>query len=162
MNNKIIWVIIIGVLLLAGVFVLSKNQSQTMVGTDSQVQTPQEVTDNDDAMEQEDEAVEDEDTSAMEEVESSMMETVTVSLNDTGYEPQTLNIKSGGKVEWLNNTRQTGNVSSAVHPTHEEYPPLNLGNFEPGEKVSLIFSEPGTYRYHDHLNPSTFGTVVVE
>jgi len=53
-------------------------------------------------------------------------------------------------------------VNSALHPTHLEYPPLNLGVIKPGESKSLTFPEAGTYKYHDHLNPSLFGSVTVQ
>ena|SRR3989338_8944018 len=144
MNNKTLLFVVIGVLLLAGVFVLSKNQSQ--VEPTTQVQPTAGVKDEEDVMEKE----EDENEKA------------TISVTDTGFEPQTVTIKAGTEVVWINNTSATTNVSSAKHPTHLEYPPLNLANFEPGESVSLVFTEPGTYKYHDHLNPTKFGTVVVE
>lgn len=151
MNNKTLLFVVIGVLLLAGVFVLSKNQSTVGPGTQVQ-QTIEE--DRDDGTEEKDEAMEKED-------EDEDEKTV-VSVTDTGFEPQSVSVKAGAKVVWRNKTNQTANVSSAKHPTHLIYPPLNLGNFEPGEKVSLVFTEPGSYNYHDHLNPTKFGTVVVE
>lgn len=86
----------------------------------------------------------------------------TVNLTADGFNPQTLTVKVGTKVVWTNSSGARANVSSAVHPTHQLYPPLNLGNFEDGEEVSLTFEEAGTYKYHNHLNPSQTGTVVVE
>ena len=83
-------------------------------------------------------------------------------MTDAGFEPQTVTVKAGAKVVWTNDTSATANVSSASHPTHLIYPPLNLANFEPGDSVSLVFEEAGTYKYHDHLNPTKFGTAVVE
>ena len=71
-------------------------------------------------------------------------------------------MKVGTKVRWVNKTAIAADVSSADHPTHLKYPPLNLGNFEPDKSVSLVFTEPGTYKYHDHLNPTKLGTVIVE
>jgi len=156
--NKTLLFVVIGVLLLGGVLVLSKNQGT--VGPGTQVQQTGEVEDKDEAMEKEDEANE-KDDEAMEKDEDESERTV-VSLTDTGFEPQSVSVKAGTKVVWRNKTNATANVSSAKHPTHLEYPPLNLGNFEPGEKVSLVFNEAGSYKYHNHLNPSKFGTVVVE
>lgn len=91
------------------------------------------------------------------------MEKETV-VNETadGYKPKTVTVKVGAKVVWTNKSGEVGDVSSAQHPTHLVYPPLNLGNFDDGASVSLVFDKPGTYKYHDHLNPSRFGTVVVE
>ena len=160
--NKVPLILIIVVLLLAGVLVLSKNKNQGMTGSGRQVQQSVEVEDKDEAGEKEDEAPGKEDAEDKDEDENDNERVTTVSLTDAGFEPQTVNVKVGAKVEWMNNTNQTGNVSSAMHPTHLIYPALNLGDFEPGNSVSLVFSEAGSYKYHDHLNPSKFGTVVVE
>ncbi|OGK13881.1 hypothetical protein A3C98_01860 [Candidatus Roizmanbacteria bacterium RIFCSPHIGHO2_02_FULL_37_15] len=162
--NKTLLIVIIAGLLLAGVFVLSKNQSTVGPSTQTEQTTDQDngddVEEKDEVMEKEDKAEEKEDE-AMEEAEDESERTV-VSVTDTGFEPQTVTVKVGTKVVWRNKTNATVNVSSAKHPTHLEYPPLNLANFEPGETISLVFTEAGTYKYHDHLNPSKFGTVVVE
>lgn len=91
-----------------------------------------------------------------------MKKEVSVTETESGFEPQTVTVKVGTKVVWTNKSGATGNVSSAKHPTHLEYPPLNLTNYEVGETLSLVFDTAGTYKYHDHLNPSRFGTVVVE
>lgn len=85
-----------------------------------------------------------------------------VTETSTGFTPQTITIKVGDKVTWTNKSGAMGNVSSANHPTHTIYPKLNLGDFADGATVSLVFDTAGTYKYHDHLNPSRFGTVVVE
>ena len=77
-------------------------------------------------------------------------------------ENQTPSIKAGDKVVWTNNSGDVATVDSSKHPTHQDYPPLNLGQFQDGEKHELIFDEPGTYMYHDHLHATRFGKVVVE
>jgi plastocyanin len=86
----------------------------------------------------------------------------TVSLTENGYSPMTLKIKAGSKVTWTNNSGVMATVSSDPHPTHTDYPPLNLGKFEDGATLSLIFDKPGTYGYHNHLNSSQTGTIIVE
>jgi len=85
----------------------------------------------------------------------------TVILSSSGFKPQNITIKSGTKVLWTNKSGGVATVNSAIHPTHLVYPPLNLGQFEEGKIVELVFDKPGTYNYHDHLNPSRIGTVVV-
>lgn len=86
----------------------------------------------------------------------------TVTESSDGFTPQTITVKAGTKVTWINKSGDVGNVSSANHPTHLTYPKLNLGDFADGETVSLVFDTAGAYKYHDHLNPNRFGTVVVE
>lgn len=85
-----------------------------------------------------------------------------VEVTNAGFSPVTVTVKVGTEVLWFNKTGAVANVSSAVHPTHLAYPPLNLGDFTDGTMASHIFTKAGTYRYHDHLSPTRIGTVVVE
>jgi len=89
-------------------------------------------------------------------------EQVSVFLTPSGFVPVALIVKAGTTVSWLNQSGVTGNVSSAPHPTHTAYPPLNLGNFEAGKSISLTFNTPGTYKYHNHLTPSQSGSITVK
>ncbi|MEX2007268.1 MAG: hypothetical protein WD992_00660, partial [Candidatus Levyibacteriota bacterium] len=68
---------------------------------------------------------------------------------------------AGATVIWTNSSGQVGNVSSNPHPTHSIYPALNLGNFGDGQGVSLVFDTVGTYGYHNHLDATKTGTVIV-
>lgn len=85
-----------------------------------------------------------------------------VSVNNNGFSPQSVTVKVGGLVTWTNTDSTVHNVSSANHPTHLIYPTLNLGEIKPGTSVSLTFPTAGTYKYHNHIYPKLFGTVVVE
>lgn len=85
-----------------------------------------------------------------------------VTLSADGYSPATLNIKVGDKVTWVNKSGVAATVNSDPHPTHTAYPPLNLGNFANGDMISLTFDKVGTYGYHNHLNPTQKGTIIVE
>lgn len=89
-------------------------------------------------------------------------QTVGVTLTSSGFAPQSLTVKAGTKVVWTNNSGVSATVNSAVHPTHLVYPPLNLESFGNGETLSLVFDRPGTYKYHNHLDASQTGVVVVE
>lgn len=86
----------------------------------------------------------------------------TIVLTNAGFEPQTHTVKVGTKVSWVNKSGATATVNSAPHPIHSNYQPLNLNSFEEGEFLELVFEKAGTYNYHDHLNPSRTGTVIVE
>ena len=85
-----------------------------------------------------------------------------INLTSPGFSPNTITVKTGTRVIWLNKSGAAATVNSAIHPTHRVYTPLNLGEFPDGSSVQLVFDKPGTYKYHDHLNPSRTGTVVVE
>lgn len=86
----------------------------------------------------------------------------TVTLAQDGYSPATITVKAGDRVIWVNKSGAAATVNSDPHPTHTNYPPLNLGTFPDGGSVSLTFDKPGTYGYHNHLNPGQKGTVIVQ
>lgn len=86
----------------------------------------------------------------------------TITLTSDGFSPKTLTIKTGTKVTWTNQSGSDATVNSSPHPVHTDYPPLNLGSFPSGGTLSLTFDKLGTYKYHNHLNPSQFGTIVVQ
>lgn len=86
----------------------------------------------------------------------------TITLTQDGFKPNSLAVKSGTRVIWLNKSGKTGTVNSEPHPAHTLYPVLQLGSFEDGSSVQTVFDKTGTYTYHNHLNPSQKGTVIVE
>lgn len=153
--NKLFVIFVAVVLLFGGYLFLSKNQSKTNIQQESKTAITsdrEEVSENKDQeeMKKEDEA-ESKDQNKEE----------PVSLTESGFDPQTISVKAGTKVVWKNDTKSVANVSSDKHPTHLLYPPLNLGSFESGDTVSLIFKDKGSFGYHNHLNPAETGTVVV-
>ena len=85
-----------------------------------------------------------------------------INYTDNGVEPSSLTGRLGAKVVWNNLSQADIEINSSKHPTHEDYPQLNLNKVAPKGSVSLIFNEPGTYKYHNHLKPSEVGTVKVE
>lgn len=85
-----------------------------------------------------------------------------ISVTDNGFVPQKLVIKKGSTVTWTNNTKSAINISSDPYPLNNAYPPLNLGNFNSGESLSLTFDKTGTYSYHNHIIPPQKGTIVVQ
>lgn len=97
-----------------------------------------------------------------ESVDNTTPATVSVTLTQSGFSPQTVTISAGDQVTWTNQSGQTATVNSDPHPTHGNYPPLNLGQFADGNSLSLVFPTSGTYGFHNHLNPNQTGTVIVK
>ncbi|RJQ34322.1 hypothetical protein C4556_02870 [Candidatus Parcubacteria bacterium] len=97
--------------------------------------------------------------------------TATITYNGTSFSPGEVTIKKGGTVTW----NGTGNmwVASAQHPTHTVYAGTSLQEHCPsgsaeafdqcatGNSYSFTFDKVGTWFYHDHINASAFGSVVV-
>lgn len=85
-----------------------------------------------------------------------------ITIAKSGFSAKDTTIKAGESVTWVNSDTVDHTVNSAIHPTHTIYPPLNLGIIKPGDQKSLTFPQAGTYKYHDHLNPSLTGSVTVQ
>ena len=102
---------------------------------------------------------------------AAMTKTV-VEITSTGFSPLTAKVKVGEKVAFVNkDSSRTHWPASAVHPTHAVYPESGgcIGSkFDACEGLAFnaewtfTFNEKGSWNYHDHLNPSLTGTVVVE
>jgi plastocyanin len=98
-------------------------------------------------------------------------------VNDTasGFTPGSVTIKVGGTVTWLNQSGGQMWIASAVHPTHSSYDGTTrdahcaagytgatpFDECSAGNSYSFTFTKVGTWAYHNHLNPSQTGTVVV-
>lgn len=88
-----------------------------------------------------------------------------VQITATGFNPSTVTISPNQGVVWTNTT------SSASHEVASDpYPTDNgLAGFDESTPIGIngtfgfVFDSPGTYTYHDNLNPYTYhGTVVVK
>lgn len=85
-----------------------------------------------------------------------------VNVTSSGFEPKSITVKRGEVVIWMNTTTKKATVNSDDHPTHKLNAILNLGSFDPKSSVQAYFDEAGTYTYHNELNPSQKGTIIVE
>jgi plastocyanin len=85
----------------------------------------------------------------------------TITLTSAGFNPAVLNIKTGDRVVWRNNSGTVGAVNSDTYPTNLLHPFLNFGQFKNGSSFSTIFSKPGIYTYYNFENQTQKGTVVV-
>lgn len=87
----------------------------------------------------------------------------TVIMNKDSFEPEALTIKKCTKVIFKNQDKVLRWPASNLHPTHGIYPEFDPKQpVEAGKDWSFVFDRVGSWRYHDHLAPSTRGTVVVE
>jgi len=85
-----------------------------------------------------------------------------VKITADGFSPKSITVKSGESITWENTDSANHTVDPDKHPTHLLYPFLNLGQIPPGEKKSVTPPGPGTFTYHDHLNPSLLGSITVQ
>ena len=102
---------------------------------------------------------------------------VIIKITANGFEPEEVEIPKGTKVTWINEQPNPSWPASDVHPTHEVYPGSSIKKcgtpeqdkifdacrgLNQGESWSFIFNEVGEWYYHDHLNPSLKGKIVVK
>lgn len=91
-----------------------------------------------------------------------MQTTVRYTARD-GFLPAVLRIAKGTTVTFTNDDVEPLWVASNPHPTHTGYPELNSnGSLSQGEIFVFTFNRLGTWGYHNHLNASWQGTVIVE
>lgn len=97
---------------------------------------------------------------------------VIIAYTNEGFSPKSITIQKGTEVEFVNQSEKNFWPASALHPTHEVYPdkesPCGTSAFDacealaPGASWTFTFNEVGTWRYHDHINASYTGTIIVE
>lgn len=98
---------------------------------------------------------------------------VTIIYSDSGYAPKEVIIAQGDTVVWVNESTRDMWVGSNIHPTHTQYPESSeedcLGSsFDTCERLpngstwEFTFNAVGEWGYHDHLNPSRTGKIIVE
>jgi len=102
---------------------------------------------------------------------------VIIKITANGFEPKEVEITKGTKVTWINEQPNPSWPASDVHPTHEVYPGSSIKKcgtpeqdkifdacrgLNKGESWSFVFNEVGEWYYHDHLNPSWTGEIVVK
>lgn len=100
----------------------------------------------------------------------------TVTYNGTSYSPSTVTIAKGGTVTFTSTGGSNMWVASAQHPAHTTYDgtaraehcaagytgAAPFDQCAPGASFTFTFSELGSWKYHDHINASAFGTVIVK
>ena len=82
---------------------------------------------------------------------------VVVEIRDYKFVPESVTVKAGATIKWLNAERRT---SHSVWFKEEGLPESD--RFFPEESWTRKFDKPGTYRYTCGPHPEMFGVVVVE
>jgi plastocyanin len=93
--------------------------------------------------------------------------TVTITHNDGGFSPDCVLVNSGTKINWINNDADS-EIQIAVnpHPVHIGNKEISDGEFVlilgSGKEKIVTLTKVGKFGYHDHVNSSAGGTVIVE
>lgn len=184
MNKNHITILIIIVVLIAvgGFFVLQDNEADAV---DVEIETGQNPSDGSTTVEvpHNDDGVFD-GTSGVNEMivvgeetdDGTMMENserIVVTYTDSGFVPKEINIAKGQTVTWVNESKRSMWVASAMHPTHTAYPETSandcLGSSFDAcagsgteSTWNFTFNTNGEWGYHDHLRVANWGRVIVQ
>lgn len=89
-------------------------------------------------------------------------EKTVVTLTDKGYSPTPITVKVGTTVTFVNESNGTMWTASAMHPTHLELPGFDeLEGVSRGGSYNYTFTKVGTWKYHNHMNASQIGAIIV-
>ncbi len=85
-----------------------------------------------------------------------------ITFTDTGFTPSVLTVKVGTAVTFVNQSKVSMYVISAIHPTHQVLSGLNEGkSVVNGGTYTYTFSKVGTWKYHNENKPDQTGAVIV-
>ena len=87
----------------------------------------------------------------------------TVHITAQGFQPATLAIKQGTVVIWHSDDgSKTHVIASNPYPSNNTLPGLKSSQLGNGAEYRYTFNHTGTYNYHDNLDPTINGTVIVD
>jgi len=89
-----------------------------------------------------------------------LVENYTVTLTNDGFEPSTLTVPAGTPVTFINQSDGDMWVASDPHPVHTDFSAFDQR--EDGDEYTFSFNDPGAYTYHNHLDESKTGLILVE
>lgn len=86
----------------------------------------------------------------------------TITYTGTAFDPASVEIKVGESVAFVNQSASGLWVASAPHPTHSDYPEFDAKKaYGQGDSFIFTFSKVGTWKFHNHMNPTAFGSITV-
>lgn len=94
-----------------------------------------------------------------------------VTYDGSSFSPSTITIPKGSAVIFRNYSSKNLRVASNPHPSHDGYPTKNgcagstfdsCSDIPPKVSWSFFFDYTGQWGYHNHLNPSQSGTIIVK
>lgn len=107
-----------------------------------------------------------------------VMSTAVVTYTSQGFSPASITVKQGTTVSFVNQSSESVWVASGVHPAHTLYDGTDRATHcaagytgptpfdecqpgQPGTTYTFTFTKAGTWKYHNHLDPSDTGSVTV-
>ena len=86
----------------------------------------------------------------------------TITYDGSGFSPAKITVKSGDSVTIKNTSSSDVQFKSDPHPVHTDNQDLNVGDVPGGQSQTFTVTKKGTFGFHNHLDPSQTGTIVVQ
>ncbi len=147
-KSMVIILVIVVAVAAGGAYVLAKNSKKTDANTPAQTTNTPSTTPAP--------------TSSQSSSQSTPAAQNTITYSSSGFSPATLTVKSGTTVMIKNDSSSLLQFDSNPHPAHTDDTELNVGSISPGQSKTVTVTKTGSHDYHNHLNPSDTGTLVVQ
>ena len=79
----------------------------------------------------------------------------TISIQNMTFNPNKITIKSGTNIQWVNN-------DNVQHQIVSDSGAFQSTILNPGDSYNFFFDKTGIYGYHDALNSTVTGTIIVQ
>jgi len=79
-----------------------------------------------------------------------------IEIKDFAFNPQTIMVKSGEKITWINRDEEPHTIVS-VEKQFKKSPALDTD-----QKFTIVAGSPGSYSYYCSVHPKMTGTIVVQ
>lgn len=85
-----------------------------------------------------------------------------VRVTDSGFVPSQLNIETGTKVVWTNDSDKIHQIATNPNPSEDNLPRLESEILNKGQTYEYTFDDGGNFGYHDKIMPVTNGVIEVQ
>lgn len=94
--------------------------------------------------------------------EEASSEATVITYTNSGFSPKVITVTSGTTVTIKNESSRNMQFDSDPHPAHTTNEELNVEDVAPGQSQTFVVKRTGTFGYHNHLNASQTGTIIVK
>lgn len=93
--------------------------------------------------------------------DNKLPEAVDIVYTGYGFSPDEFGLAVGATVTIINESSKDLEFASDPYPTNAENPEMNIGRIAPGESKSFQVTKAGLWGYHNNLEPTEHGRLVV-
>ena len=94
--------------------------------------------------------------------DQALTKTATISITAGGFDPSVLAVKQGTKIVWTNQDEAIHQVVSNSHPEHKDLAELKSEVLNDDQTYEYTANQKGTYGYHDEMDPTLNGKLIIE